>query len=590
MGIEQTHHLQCDVVVGGGGMAGVCAAIAAARHGAKVILVGDRPVLGGNASSEIRMTIGGASFSGRRHDARETGILEELRLIDAVRNPTHCAQLWDLVLWEYVTCEENITLLLNTSVDGAIMADPHHIEAVTASRPSTEESFVLHSSLFIDCTGDGRLGAEAGADYRVGRESKHEFGERSAPDVADGLVLGSSVLFQARDMGRPIPFTPPSYARRFSEDDLRHRDHVPFSYGFWWMEYGGELDTIRDEDSIRAELYAVAMGIWDHIKNAGDHGADNWALEWIGMLPGKRESRRFLGPHVLTQQDLEDAVGFDDAVAFGGWPIDTHPPAGIYDPGEPCHQPMLPAMYSIPLRALYSRNVHNMLMAGRNISATHLAFASTRVMATCAVMGQAAGAAAAHCVRSDHLPSTLSPEDVRAIQQALLRDDCYIVGLHNADPADHARGATVSASSETADCPAASVISGVTRRTPEGSNMWASDPGSPLPQWVELRFTHPTEVRQIQIAFDTELSRLLAITYYESIVHGIIRAPQPETVRDYDILARQDGAWISICAVTGNYQRLRVHAVGPLTTDAIRVVVHATNGIKEARVFEVRCY
>ena len=590
MSIETTHHFESDIVVAGGGMAGVCAAIAAGRHGAQVVLIQDRPVLGGNSSSEIRMTIGGASFSGRRPDARETGILEELRLVDAVRNPTHCAQLWDLVLWEYVTREENVTLLLNTSVDGASMEAPDHIGAITASRPSAEEKFIVSGEIFIDCTGDGRLGAEAGADYRIGREARSEYGERSAPETADNLVLGSSILFQARDVGHPVPFIPPPYARKFSEEDLAHRGHSTLSYGFWWMEYGGELDTIKDEDRIREELYAIAMGVWDHIKNGGDHGADNWALEWIGMLPGKRESRRFLGPHVLTQGDLQDAVSFEDSVAFGGWPIDTHPPAGIYQKGEPCHQPMLPAMYSIPLCSLYSRNVHNLMMAGRNISATHLAFASARVMATCAVIGQAAGAAAAYCAGHEKSPVELSRNDTREIQQILLKDDCYIIGLRNEDSDDYALSAIASASSEATGCPAGNVVNGITRKTAGGANMWVSAPDEALPQRVELRFPEPVRLNQIRLTFDTELSRLLALTYYEEIVDEIIRAPQPETVRDYDLLVEHHGQWQTVAQIRGNYQRLRVHDIAPTPADALKIIVHTTNGVPDARVFEVRCY
>ena len=282
-------YLEADFVVAGGGMAGVCAAIAAARHGARVILVQDRPVLGGNASSEVRMTVSGADVSGSRPNARETGILEELRLEDAARNPGRCAQMWDLLLWEYVTREPNITLLLNTHVDGAIMAAPDRIGALTASRPSTEERFTISASLFADCTGDGRLGADAGADYRMGREARSEYGERSAPEQADRLTLGSSILFQARKHDRPMPFRAPAWIAHFSEEQLAHRAHVPFSYGFWWVEWGGELDTIRDGERIRDELYKAALGIWDHIKNGGEHGAENWALEWIGMLPGKRD-------------------------------------------------------------------------------------------------------------------------------------------------------------------------------------------------------------------------------------------------------------------------------------------------------------
>ncbi len=590
MAIETTRRLQADVVVAGGGMAGVCAAIAAARGGAQTVLIQDRPVLGGNASSEVRMTIGGAAFSGRRANARETGILEQMRLEDAVRNPQHGAQLWDLLLWEWVRREPRLTLLLNTSVDGVEMAGSRRIALAHAGRPSTEERFEIEAGLYLDCTGDGRLGAEAGADYVVGREAQATYGERSAPAAADRRVLGSSVLFQARDYGRPTPFKAPAYARRFTEADLAFREHTPFSYGFWWMEYGGELDTIKDAEAIRDELYAIAMGVWDHIKNGGEHGAENWGLEWIGMLPGKRESRRFLGPHVLTQSDLEDAVLFEDRVAYGGWPIDTHPPAGIYDAGEPCHQPMLSAMYSIPLRALYSRNVDNLFMAGRNISASHLAFASLRVMATCAVMGQAAGTAAALCRRLGKMPGQLSRGEVAGLQQQLLKDDCFLLGLPNRDPADLALGATAVASSEAAGCAAGNVVNGVTRTTEEGTNMWMSAPGEALPQWVELRFERPARLREVRLTFDTALSRILAITYYPQLYPLMVRGAQPETVRDYRLLARVGDEWREVGRGQGNYQRLCVHGLDGTLAEALRLVVEGTNGAAEARVFEMRAY
>ena len=591
MTVETVHEIETDIVVAGGGMAGVCAAIAAARHGARVTFIQDRPVLGGNSSSEVRMMMCGASFSfGPRPDARETGIIEELRLEDTVRNPTKCAQMWDLLLWEYVTREPNITLLLNTSVEGA-RVEGQTIQRIEASRPSTEDRFLISARHFIDCTGDGRLGAEAGAAFRIGREAREEYDESFAPEIADDLRLGSSILFQARDHGAPVPFVPPAYARKFTEEDLTFRPHDTLSYGFWWLEYGGELDTIKDNERIRDELYTIAMGVWDHIKNAGDHGAQNWALEWIGMLPGKRESRRFLGPHVLNQNDLERAVPFPDRVAYGGWPMDTHPPAGIYDSGEPCHQPLLEQMYSIPLRSLYSRNIRNMFMAGRNMSATHLAFSSTRVMATCAIMGQAAGAAAAYCLHLGVSPHDLTPSDIDIIQQMLLKDDCFILDLRNEDARDLARTARVIASSERAGCSAANVINGIARRTPAGSNMWQSADGAVLPAWIELQFPHPVDLRETRLTFDTELSRMLTLTYYEEVRDRVIRAPQPETVKDYELLVRRGDTWEAACAVRGQL---------PATSDSPgrdwphRGIADSRRRyqwvIPAARIFEIRCY
>ncbi len=571
-------------------MAGVCAAIAAARHGAQVTLIQDRPVLGGNASSEVRMHIVGADISGRRPHARESGIIEAIRLDDAVRNPHRSASLFDLLLWEYVRDEPNIRLLLNTQVDGVRMASPSRIAEVHATRPSTEDAFTIEAGLFVDCTGDGRLGVEAGAEFRMGREGRDEFGESYAPERPDRQTLGSSILFIARDYGRPVPFRAPSWARKFTEEDLRHRPHGSFEYGFWWIEWGGDLNTIKDNERIRDELWAIALGVWDHIKNGGDHGAENWALEWVGMIPGKRESRRFIGDYILIQQDLEQSTLFPDRVAFGGWPIDYHPPNGIDQPDQPpCVQIDVP-LYSIPLRSLYSRNIENMMMAGRNISASHVAFASTRVMATCAVMGQAVGTAAALCVRDDITPRELAADRIEELQQLLLKDDAYILELPADDPADLAADAAVSASSQRPGCSAEQVLSGITRQVGDVSHQWVSDPEQPLPQWLRVDLPRPAPVDEIHLTFDSGFIRPLTLTHDDGFNARMIRGPQPETVRDYTIEARVEGEWRRVVEVKGNYQRKIVHRIEPVTADSVRLTVHATNGDPSARVFEVRLY
>ena len=399
-----------DVIVVGGGMAGVCAAIASARHGAKTALIQDRPVLGGNASSEIRMHICGADCSGGRPNTRETGILEELRLENQARNPQRSATMWDLIVWEAVTQQPNLDLFLNCQVTqvrstaGRALASgkpgkPGRIESLRAIQTSTESTLSFEGGIVIDCTGDGRVGYLAGAEYRVGREAQSEFGEPWAPKRADKLRLGSSLLFTARDLGEPVPFVRPAWAHRFRTcEDLPHRGHGgSWEYGYWWIEFGGTLDTIKDNERIRDELLKYLFGVWDHIKNQRDHGAENWALDWFGFLPGKRESRRLLGDHVLTQGDVEAYTRFDDTVAYGGWPIDIHAYGGICDPAPPARFGGLTDIYTLPYRMLYSRNIENLMMAGRDASATHLAHGSTRVMGTCAVMGQAAGTAAAMC-------------------------------------------------------------------------------------------------------------------------------------------------------------------------------------------------
>ena len=442
-----------ETIVIGGGMAGVCAAIASARLGCRTALVNDRPVLGGNASSEVRVNIGGADHSFRH--ARETGIIEELRIEhryrafrEAMVNGAISSNL-DLVLYEWCQRESNLTLLLNTSARRAVMDRARQrIKAIDCEQLGSEKSFRLYGELFIDCSGDGQVAADAGAGFRMGRESREEFGENLAPPVQDDRTLGSSLLFQAVDLGRPVRFERPEWAYEYpTDDDLPFRAHDRITSGFWWIEYGGTLDMIADDEKIRDELLKCLLGVWDHIKNHGDHGAANYALQWVGFVPGKRESRRFIGDHILTQGDVFQARLFPDRVAYGGWPIDLHVPEGIHSRRPPADMYALPRPYSIPFRCLYSRNVPNLMFAGRNISASHVAFGTTRLIATGAAMGQAVGTAAALCHRLHKDPDELGRSSIEAVQQQLLRDDCYIIGMRREDPADFALGRPASASS-----------------------------------------------------------------------------------------------------------------------------------------------
>lgn len=611
----EEHRLECDVLVAGGGPAGVPCALAAARSGAKVILVHDRPVLGGNASSEIRMHIVGADCSGGRGveletEAREGGIIEEIRLELSTSNPQRSASMLDLLLYDKCRNEPNLTLLLDTAVVGAHVEDDM-LQHCIAERQSTEDRFQIAAKVFIDCTGDGRLGAEAGAPLREGRESKNEFSESMAQDAADAKRLGSTLLFTAKKHDRPMPFVAPSWVRRFKEGDLQYRYHPvtgidsSFEYGYWWLEWGGCLDTIKDNSTIRDELLAVLLGVWNYIKNESNGGADNWALDWFGFVPGKRESRRFIGQHVLNENDVMESREFSDAIAFGGWPIDTHPPEGVDAPDQrPCTQHHVPNLYDIPLRACVSRDVANLMFAGRNISATHIAFASTRVMATCAAMGQGVGTTAAYAVRHDATPAQIADDRtaITAIQQQLLHDDCFLIGVLNRDENDRARSAQVSASSEQPAGAAVNVLSGQTRavhgkggvlpaRTAPGTHRWMSEPQSGLPQWLELRWDEPQQVSQIQLVFDTGQHKVLTLSHSDSYTSSMRwGTAQPETVRDYRVLAASGDDWQEVVSVAGNYQRRVVHEIGATGTRALRIEVLATNGIDHARILEVRVY
>lgn len=669
--IEQTHELECDVLVAGGGPAGVPCAVAAARAGAKVILCQDRSVLGGNCSSEVRMHIVGADMSKRpgrefKVEAREGGIIEEVRLDTCVKNPQRSASMLDLVLYELCVAEPNLTLMLNTAVigveseparpepayldgeparpepgssreaeepgprrPGSLSGSLPRITHAIAQRVSTEDRFRIAANVFIDCTGDGRLGAEAGAAYREGRESKEQFGEPLAQDTADNLRLGSTLLFQARKHDRPMPFVAPPWIRSFTEDDLKLRPHAVAGidngpeYGYWWVEWGGTLDTIKDNEHIRHELLRIMLGVWDHIKNgppapapapgsqntppdADPHGMSHWALDWFGFLPGKRESRRFIGQHTLTQSDVIDAPPQHDAIAYGGWPIDTHPPEGVDAIDQkPCTQTAVPFLYDIPLRCCVARDIPNLMFAGRNLSATHIAFASTRVMATCAAVGQGVGVAAAFAVEHERDPAGLANDDqaMDEIQQRLLREDAYLVGHANDDPHDLARRATVTASSHAPDSPTENIIDGHTRsthgdkgappdRAAPGTHRWRSDPEQPLPAWLELRWDQAVTIREVQLTFDTGMHRKLTLTHSDDLMKQMQWGrPQAETVREYRLLGEVDGAWVELAVATGNHQRRRVHRLDePVTIEALRLEVTATNGVPDARVFEVRVY
>jgi glycine/D-amino acid oxidase-like deaminating enzyme len=610
--------LETDLLVAGGGLAGVCAALAAARHGARVVLVQDRSRLGGNSSSEVRMHVVGANWHKNRPGWREGGILEELRLDDAVNNPQRCRELWDVLLYDKVVSEPNLTLLLDSVLHGVELADGRITHARVRCE-AAERAYRIRARLFCDCTGDSRLSLEAGAEFRRGREARAEFGESLAPERADGEMLGSSILFTARNHGRPMPFVPPVWARRITREQLRRRTIKSWEYGYWWIEWGGHLDTIADHPRIRHELMAIALGIWDYIKNSGEvAGTADWALEWVGMVPGKRESRRIVGDHLLTQADLLGGGDFHDAVAIGGWPMDDHPPGGFDSTdASPGRQVATRDVYGIPLRSLYSRNVPNLLMAGRNISATHVAFTSTRVMGTCSAMGQAAGTAAALCVRHGLDPRELAHDAARLaeLRQALLRADQTLKGVRNEDPADLARSAAVTASGEGAGTTAGNVIDGWLRDAPGDTvrelpeqdvplevassgappppalHHWAG-PMGPDGAWLELRWPQPVTVREIQITFDTGFQRELTLTSSDHINQGIIRGPQPETVRDYALLGFPPGggAPFRLAEVRGNHQRVNRHRLAAVALAALRIHVTATNGAPSARVFEIRCY
>lgn len=566
---------QVDFCVVGGGMAGMCAALAAARRGLKTVLMHDRPVLGGNASSEIRMWICGAA--GQNH--RETGILEEIQLDNLYYNTHKSYAIWDGLLHGKLAAEPNLTLLLNCSCCEAAMAG-NRIKSVTGWQLTSETRHTVVARHFADCSGDSILAPLTGAEFRMGREAAAEYGEDIAPQEADHRTMGLSCLLQARETDSPKPFRPLPWARVFPDDSaFPHRPHrLEGNQNFWWLELGGESDSIHDTEAIRNELLKTAYGVWDHIKNRGDHGADNWVLEWVGFLPGKRESRRYLGEHVLTQGEVRAGGAFDDIVAYGGWAMDDHHPAGFHHPGKPTIFHPAPSPFGIPYRSLYSRNIANLFCAGRNISTTHVAMSSARVMGTCAILGQAVGTAAVVAARHGLDPRGVYQQRIEDLQALLQEDDCWLPGRQRRVSPLAARAQLAASAGDPSP-----LRSGIDRPRADSSNAWTGAPGA----WVEYRGPEVAQARELRLVFDSDLCRkpknLPALRPLSLSPHEV-----PATLlRDFSVAAMDEtGKQRVLFTEKENFQRLRRIALPDLSgARALRFIPEGTWGAPEVRLF-----
>ena len=437
-------HEHYDLVVVGGGLTGVCCAITAARAGIRVGIIQDRPVLGGNASSEVRLWgLGATSHMGNNNRwAREGGVINEILVENTYRNKEGNPVLFDMVLMDKVLNEPNITLHLNTVVYDLQKISSSHIQLVKAFNPSSETAYEITGTLFADCSGDGLIAYLAGVSYRMGAEDKLEFSEGFAPDKkVYGELLGHSIFFYMKDTGRPVSFVAPDLALKEVEElipKINNNEYFSIHHHgckYWWLEYGGRLDTIHDTETIKNELWKVVYGIWGYIKNSGKFPEmETYTLEWVGLIPGKRESRRFKGMYMLTQQDIIEQHEHYDAVAFGGWSIDLHPSDGVYASGRACNQWHSKGIYQIPYRCYVGDEIDNLMFGGRIISATHVANGSTRVMCTSAYGGQVIGMAAALCIKNQLMPiDYVDKVKVKDLQRALIATGQFIPNLEVED-------------------------------------------------------------------------------------------------------------------------------------------------------------
>ena len=582
MGNLRRKSRQADICVVGGGLAGTFAAIAAARHGAKVVLMQDRPVLGGNASSEIRMWVSGAGS--RVRNLQETGIVEEVLLENMHRNPTRNFSIWDSILYEKVKAEKNIELLLNCACCDAVCKDGK-IESVTGFQLTTYTWQKVEASIFIDCSGDSILADLCDAEYMVGREAKESFDESFGLDKADRKTMGMSLMIQAHETDHKCEFIPPEWAYKFTTDEeMKFKPHDcldKINTNFYWIELGGEADSIHDTEEVRDELLKIAFGVWDHMKNQGDHGADNWELDFLGFLPGKRESRRYVGDYILTQNDVENGRQFPDEVAYGGWQIDNHLPGGFAMSGEDgahLQKKRLTEPYGIPLRALYSKNVENLMFAGRNISASHIAFATVRVMATCGVMGQAAGTAAAFAARYGMTVRALGQEKISELQKVLMDDDCFLPGFKREISSLCTKD---NLSAEWGD--ASALLNGIERK------IWGNDNGywGMCNRAITYTFKKKTQLNEFRLVVDSDLDREytegnpdalnISCTLFRRLDYNYTSYGFPKCMlKAFRIEAfNENGEWEVVYETHENHQRFIRKKIDVATT-AIRLIPLAT--------------
>ena len=408
---------QFDFVVVGGGVAGMCAAITAARLGGKVALIQDRKVFGGNNSSEVRVGLGGRLNIGRfpalgyllnefgpaqKGNARPAAIYEDEKKAAAIAS------------------EKNITAFTGYRVTG-VEKDSEGIQAVIATQVDNYQEIRLEGHVFADCTGDATLGVLAGAKWAMGREAKDVYGEPSAPEKADGITLGASIQWYSETRPAPVAFPDIDWGLAIDEETVQNARR-----GQWYWEVGMRDDMIADAEKIRDYGMYVAYSNWSYLKNHSRF-RDEVACEdftWLSYYAGKRESRRLFGDHVLTENDLLDFVQYPDGCVSTSWYIDDHEPdpdnaARFKDPWLSRGRLTPLDYYPIPFRCLYNRDIENLLMAGRDISVSHLALGTVRVMRTCAMEGEVIGMAADICRRRSCLPRQVYREHFDELQELM---------------------------------------------------------------------------------------------------------------------------------------------------------------------------
>lgn len=575
-----------DLVVVGGGMAGTCSAISAARLGLKVALIQDRAMVGGNNSPEVRVHLQGRI---------NLPPYPNLGNLVAQLNHRHDGNAQPAENYEnekkmnLLAAETNVITYFNTRAF-AVEKDGNRITAVLTKHTETGKELRFKAPLFADCTGDGNIGYYAGADWRMGSESREETGESLAPPKAEKLTMGASCQWYSVETDEATEFPPLPWAVQFT-----HETASPMLRGDWYWETGLTYDQIWDFERIRDNGLRAAYGNWAYMKNqaGGDwpEKVRNRKLGWVAYIAGKRESRRLLGDVILQEQDIVENREFPDACVTATWPIDLHYPTDKQKkdfPGEEfiarAHQVGIKP-YALPYRCLYSRNIDNLFMAGRDISVTHVALGTVRVMRTGGMMGEVVGMAASICkkhgvdprgVYTDHLPELIELMEEGVAPPPVPKSTAKVMPppwLKNAGQ-NFARDAKVTVSSlyKKANYPASCINDGHCDLS-SNDGRWVSD-NTDTEHWVRFEWEEPVEINVFRV------------------LSGQAGGGTPFTpINDFVFQTRKDGKWIDISeTVTKNNEQCDCGRKFPeIETKDVRLKVTGTPE-NLVRIWELEFY
>ena len=392
-------------------------------------------------------------------------------------------------------------------------------------------------------------------------------------------------------MGRPMKYSPPSYAIKYTHEGASpRRKFAGYHEGIWWIEVGSQDDIIADFEVNRHKLMGYLHGVWDYIKNSGKFPeAENLALDWVGSLPCRRESRRFIGDYIVSEKDMTEHRHFDDAVAFGGWSLDEHNPGGIENISEPpsYFHYHFKNIYQFPFPSLYPKNVGNLMFAGRNVSQTHIALSSSRIMATCALMGQAVGTAATICNKKNILPREVAENHMNELQEQIMRDDVFIPKRPANDINDLAKKASLIFGSSTSSGDAVNLINGISRDIDGEINHWQSDG---LSSELQLEWETPINVSSVEIKCDTNVNRNIMMRKDSRNDELYNNAIPQEMLKSLSLQGRVKGQWIDLGSIKENRTRLIKFRFDSTNVTAIKVKMKETYGAENVRLFEIRCY